>query len=216
VAALLAGDSVALVSDAGTPAISDPGYRLIRACIDSGVRIVPIPGPSAPITALIGSGLPTDRFLFTGYVPRKARARERFFSALATVEATMVILESPLRLMATLEQAASSLGPDRPAAVARALTKAHEEFVRGSLADILAALHRRRLRGEVTLCIAGARRIATVETDPAAVATSYAERIVRGLDRRTALRETARDAGLPRRTVYRILLDLKNDGEPDP
>ena len=129
------GKTVALVSDAGTPLISDPGYRLVRAAVDAGVMVTAVPGPSSPLTALVLSGLPTDRFLFSGYLPTKEKARRDTLSELSTVPATLLFLESPKRLAASLAAMADVLG-DRPAAVARELTKLHEEIRRGTLPDL--------------------------------------------------------------------------------
>ena len=135
---LRAGASVALVSDAGTPAISDPGYKLVREAVDQGNAVFPLPGPSAVLAALIASGLPTDRFLFQGFLPPRSSARRRVLGELATVPATLVLFESTQRLADMLADATAVLGP-RPAAIARELTKLHEEFRRGTLAELAAA-----------------------------------------------------------------------------
>ncbi len=206
---LQAGASVALVSDAGTPSISDPGFRLVRAAVEAGLTVVPVPGPSAPLAALVASGLPTDRFFFAGYPPRKAGERERFFRSLRAVPGTLLLLESPRRLQSTLETASLVLGEKRPAAVARELTKAHEEFLRGTLADILERLHDRPLRGEVTLCIGPAKDIAPAQPTwtTCQVVARYDLLVADGIERRKAQRTVARESGIPRRDVYRMLFE---------
>ncbi len=211
---LAAGESVALVTDAGTPGVSDPGFRLVRACIDAGRRVVPIPGPSAPIAALVASGLPTDCFFFAGYPPRKAGERRRFLERLQTVPGTLIFLESPRRLTRTLESIAETLGDARRAAVARELTKAHEEFMRGRVADILERLRDQEIRGEVTLCV-GPGETRTPELALADLPARYRELLGQGLERREATRLLARETSLGRREVYRLLLELPNDGEDD-
>jgi 16S rRNA (cytidine1402-2'-O)-methyltransferase len=154
-AALARGQSVALVSDAGTPAVSDPGYRLIRAALEAGSRVVPIPGPSAVLAALVASGLPTDRFRFEGFVPRKAGARDALLDGLADEGATTVVFESPNRLHKTLD-ALAQRWPDREVCVARELTKLHEELVRGPARAVAATFRERGpVKGEVTLVVAG-------------------------------------------------------------
>ena len=140
---LVGGGSVALVSDAGTPLISDPGYKLVSEAVSAGVRVTGCPGPSAPLLALILSGLPTDRFYFGGFLPSKAGPRREALATLCSLDATLVFLESPWRLAASLEDMAATLGP-RPAAVARELTKLHEEVRRGNARRAGQPLHRRR------------------------------------------------------------------------
>lgn len=152
-AALAAGD-VALVSDAGTPGISDPGYELVRAAVARGVRVEPLPGPSAIVTALVASGLPTDGFVYVGFIPRRAAARADFLAALADERRTLVAYESPNRLTDTLAAALLALG-DRPVCVARELTKIYEEFFRGAASAALAHYRANPPRGEIVLLIAG-------------------------------------------------------------
>ncbi|HEY8475831.1 MAG TPA: 16S rRNA (cytidine(1402)-2'-O)-methyltransferase [Chloroflexota bacterium] len=149
---------VALVSEAGMPAISDPGFPLVRAAVDAGFRVVPIPGPSAIVAALAASGLPTHSFLYLGFLPRKPGPRRRLLAARVTEPATLVAFESPHRLLATLEDVLIVLG-DRPIAVARELTKVHEEFLRGRVSDILDHFHATPPRGEFTLVIGGYERV---------------------------------------------------------
>ncbi len=152
-ARLRAGQSVALVSDAGTPAISDPGYKLVREAVAQGSAVYPLPGPSATLAALIASGLPTDRFMFAGFLPPRSAARRRALEELAAVRTTLVLFESPQRLAELLADAAAVLGP-RPASIARELTKLHEEHRRGSLGDLAAAIAAEGPpKGEIVLVI---------------------------------------------------------------
>ncbi len=152
--ALDQGD-VALVSDAGTPALNDPGYELVRACLAAGHQVSPIPGPCAPIAALVASGLPTDSFLYLGYLPRKVNERERLLRQVSALSYTLIFLEAPHRLLAALEQLQAELG-DRQTAVARELTKLHEEIFRGSLSQAHQHFMEQPPRGEFTLVVAGA------------------------------------------------------------
>jgi len=212
---LRAGDAVALVSDAGTPAISDPGYRLVHAAIAAGVEVVPIPGPSAPIAALIASGLPTHRFAFVGYPPRATGERSRFLDELADFSGTLILLESARRLRATLRAAAEVLGDSRRAAIGREITKAHEEFLRGTLAELVERLDAPP-RGEVTVCIEGAPE-PSVDPD-LDLEARHRELLAAGVERREALKQVARESGLNRRDVYRTVvlgkpIEPETDGE---
>ncbi|MCV7031549.1 16S rRNA (cytidine(1402)-2'-O)-methyltransferase [Mycobacterium sherrisii] len=161
IAALKAGATVLLVSDAGMPLISDPGYRLVTSCIDAGVPVTCLPGPSAVTTALAVSGLPSEKFCFEGFAPRKSAARKTWLASLVDERRTCVFFESPRRLAACLDDAVGQLGGDRAAAVCRELTKVHEEVVRGSLAE-LAAWAADGVLGEITVVLAGARPVADV------------------------------------------------------
>src|SRR2546421_4897947 len=152
-ARLRAGEDVAMVSDAGMPGLSDPGFRLVRACIEEGIEVRVVPGPSAAIAALVVSGLPTDRFAYEGFLPRRAGDRRARLEALAEDPRTIVLFESPRRVAATLSEAAEVLG-DRRAAVARELTKLHEEVLRGRISELLLSLG--HLRGEVVIVLEGA------------------------------------------------------------
>lgn len=149
----LVSEDVALVSDAGMPGLSDPGFPLIRAAIEAGVPVVPIPGPSAILTALVGSGLPMHAFAYHGFLPRKSGERKRFLASLQEATISQVIFESPHRLVAALRDAVEVLGPDRPLTVGRELTKKFEEFVRGTAAQVLEHFERKPPRGEITLVI---------------------------------------------------------------
>ncbi|MFN8522119.1 MAG: 16S rRNA (cytidine(1402)-2'-O)-methyltransferase [Chloroflexota bacterium] len=154
----LSSGDVALVSDAGTPGINDPGYPLVAAALGAGYPVVPIPGASAVLAALVGSGLPMHAFCFRGFLPRKAGERRRAFAALAEADGSTVFYESPHRIAAALREAVEVLGPSRPAAVARELTKKFEEIRRGGLADLAEQFGRRTVRGEITLVIGPAQR----------------------------------------------------------
>ena len=213
-AQIAAGRSMALVSDAGTPLISDPGFVLVRAALDADVRVVPIPGPSALLAALAASGLPPDRFTFVGYLPRKRGARRNALVELIDEPGTIVLLESPRRLASMLEDAADVLG-DRPVAVARELTKVHEEFIRGTLSKVAEQLAGTDVRGEVTVCIGGcpAAKPSDPETlDRAALAARFEQLLAAGTPRNEALRQLAREHGVPRRAVYGVLLtESEND-----
>jgi 16S rRNA (cytidine1402-2'-O)-methyltransferase len=202
------GKNVALISDAGTPCIADPGYRLVRAAIDAGVRVEPVPGPSAVAAALSVAGLPTDRFVFEGFVPARATARRKLFAVLTSETRTVVVYEAARRLVASLEDLLAVAG-ERPVAVVRELTKAFEEVVRGSVTEVLAALRQRppaQLRGEVTLLIGGATAAAP---PPAADVTAAIERLRRqGLGLGDIARTLADELGVPRRQVYRLGLEV--------
>jgi len=197
---LLAGRTVLLVTDGGMPSVSDPGYRLVSAAVAAGVPVTAVPGPSAVTTALALSGLPTDRFCFEGFLPRRPGERRRALAALRDERRTLVLFEAPHRLAATLADAAEILGPDRPAAACREMTKTYEEVRRGSLAE-LAAWAAEGVRGEITLVVGGAPRRA-VEADPAELAAAVAAREQAGTDRKAAIADVARESGLPKRVVY--------------
>ncbi len=201
------GDSVALVSDAGTPLLSDPGYKLVKACRDSGLAVTAAPGASAAVTALILSGLPTDRFLFAGFLPPKQAARTKALIELASVPATLVFFESPARLAASLADMAKVLGA-RPAAIARELTKLYEELRRGTLAEL--AEHYAKSgapKGEVVVVVGGPIAPARPQ------AADLDERIRQALAQesvRDAASRVAAETGLPRRDVYARALALAN------
>ncbi|GGD21977.1 16S rRNA (cytidine(1402)-2'-O)-methyltransferase [Nocardioides daphniae] len=202
--ALLAGERVVLVTDAGMPSVSDPGYRLVAAAVEAGVRVTAVPGPSAVLTALAVSGLPVDRFCFEGFLPRKAGERSRRLESLAREERTMVFFEAPHRTEAALTAMADALGDDRPAAVCRELTKTHEEVVRGGL-RALAAWAGEGVRGEVTVVVQGAEAVAEVENTPEALRAAVAEREGGGMSRKDAIAAVAKLAGVPKREVYDLV-----------
>ncbi len=210
-AALRSGRSVALVSDAGTPVLSDPGYHLVRACAEAGVPVVPVPGPSAVVAALVASALPTDRFLFLGFPPRRQPARRRFFAEVRDLGATLVLFESPQRLEACLRDLLEVLG-DRRAALCRELTKVHEEVRRGTVRELLESLQERPALGEVTVVVEGARGS---PTEVAPVEGTLRERLARGETLREAAAAVAKKFGLPRSRVYRLGLSLgRAEGGP--
>jgi len=207
---LLAGRDVALVSDAGTPAISDPGFRLVRDARAAGVAVLPVPGPNAAVAALSVSGLPSDRFLFVGFLPARSGARKSAIEELGRQRATLVFYESPHRIVDTLSQMIEVWG-EREAFVAREATKLHEEYLRGSLADLRQALSARpALKGEITLIVCGAsEERVSIEDDPEAL---FARLRAEGHTRREAAREVARRTGLPAREVYRRMLGESDNG----
>ena len=206
IALLQEGSDVAVVSDAGTPAISDPGFRLVRAAIENGVAVVPVPGPSALVTALIAAGLPTDEFFFGGFLPARANARRARLNELRSVPGTLIFYEAPHRLAASLKDAYEVLG-EREAVVARELTKLHEEFRRGRLSELAEHYSTVEPRGEIVLLIdrtvldPGTAQQSEVLSVAALVAQFEAE----GLDRRAALKKAARELGLSRAEAYRRL-----------
>jgi 16S rRNA (cytidine1402-2'-O)-methyltransferase len=206
-AMLLAGQSVAVVSDAGTPGLKDPGFRLVCACLEQGVRVVSVPGPAALVTALVASGLPTDEFYFGGFLLPKKMARRAQLSALQDLPATLIFYETPHRIAAALVDAYEILGPRR-AVVARELTKLHEEIARGRL-DELAAIFRApdKARGEMVLLIDRAAPDGgpAPQTTEAQLAARVAELEAAGHNRRAALKQAAREFGLSRDEAYRRL-----------
>lgn len=201
---LEAGRRVLLVTDAGMPSVSDPGYRLVAAAVAAGVRVTAVPGPSAVLTALAVSGLPVDRFCFEGFLPRKRGERASRLTALADEERTLVFFEAPHRTAAALEAMAEAWGDDRAAAVCRELTKTHEEVRRGPLAELV-AWAAEGVRGEVTIVVAGATPGAGVLTDDDSLRAAVAEHEATGMSRKEAIVEVARTAGVPKRHVYNLV-----------
>lgn len=197
--ALRNGEDVLLITDAGMPAISDPGYRLTGEAIAAGAEVTALPGPSAVTTAVAVAGLPSDRFCFEGFPPRKAGERARAFAALAGERRTMVFFESPRRLAQSLAGLAEAFGAERPAVVCRELTKTHEEIKRGTLGEI-AAWAADGVLGEITIVVAGAPASATGEVADAPALVAAAE--AAGLTRKDAIAKVASDLGLRRRDVY--------------
>ena len=200
VALLRAGSRVLVVTDAGMPSVSDPGYRVVAAAVEAGVRVTAVPGPSAVLTALAVSGLPVDRFCFEGFLPRKAGERSRRLAELAAEPRTTVFFEAPHRTAATLAALAEAFGAARRAAVCRELTKTHEEVVRGPLGE-LASWAAAGVRGEVTLVVAGAARTA-VALSAADLAAEVAAEEAAGATRKEAIRAVADQQGVPKREVY--------------
>ncbi len=198
------GARVALVSDAGMPGISDPGARLVAAALDAGVPLTVLPGPSAVETALVASGLTADRYLFVGFLPRAARAREDLWAELAGLAYPLVAFESPRRLPATLASLASAL-PERPVAVCRELTKRFEEVVRGTAADV-AARFREPPRGEITLVVGGVADATLEPRSGGEAVQAVAELVAAGVARRRAAEIVARLTGMSRNELYRSSL----------
>lgn len=206
--ALRAGRNVALVSDAGTPGVSDPGYRLVREARAAGLDVIPVPGASAVVAALSVSGLPTDRFFFEGFLPSRAGARRRRLEELSAVTETLVFYESPLRVADAVREMLAVLG-DREAFLCREATKMHEEYRRETLSALAALLdERERVRGEVVLVVAGAPP--APKADAADVETLFQRLVGEGRSRREAVKEVARLTGLPARDVYRRVLGEKS------
>ena len=199
---LKAGKDLALVSDAGTPLVSDPGYPLVRAAVERGIRVVPIPGACAALAGLVASGLPPDRFCFEGILPRKESERRKRIEGLINETRTMIIYESPHRLISTLK-ILSELIPEREVVLARELTKRHEEFIRGTPAELLHAVEARPVKGEIVLVIAGAQEEARAEG-------AEVERLVsvlreEGVSSKAAVRILTEFTGIPRNEAYRLV-----------
>ncbi len=210
---LAAGKSVALVSDAGTPLISDPGFRIVSLAIERGISVVPVPGANAAVAALSAAGLPSDKFFFAGFLPARASARVARLEYLRSLDDTLIVYEAPHRIGATLRDAAEILGP-RDAVVARELTKMHEEFARGTLSELAETFSdKNKARGEIVLLIAGAREADQV-TNIQSVSTALAERLASlrqaGFDEKAALKKAARELGLKRDEAYRLMIAQKN------
>lgn len=203
------GATVVLVSDAGMPGLSDPGYRLVRAAVDRGIRVEVVPGPNAAISALALSGLPPARFVFEGFLPRKSGERRRRLEELSDEQRTLVFYESPHRLTDSLADMAEVLG-GRPAVIARELTKMHEEVIRGSLADLAEHLARSPARGEIVVVVGGALRRDLV-VDPNELAARAQELMAGGMDRRTAMQQVAKESGVSRRVVFDALVDQRDE-----
>lgn len=201
------GRDVALVTDAGTPGISDPGETLVQAVREAGFNVVPIPGPSAVATALSASGLPADRYLFLGFIPRKGKARDRLLKSAASCEWSVVLYEAPPRLADLLQDLAEVAGSERQAVVCRELTKLHEEFRSGTLSELATYYAEHEPRGEITLVVAGATP--QDETpDPIDTASRAAELLASGLTRKAVVQQLVSETGVPRNDAYRIVTSL--------
>jgi len=208
--AVRAGQRVLLVTDAGMPLVSDPGYRVVAGCVEQGLPVTVLPGPSAALAALVVSGLPADRFCMEGFLPRKPGERDRRLDQIVHDARTHIFFESPRRTAATLRAMADVLGADRPAAVCRELTKTHEEVRRGTLAS-LASDTDERVLGEVTIVVAG-RPPGASDADPVAL---VADRESAGLTRKEAIADVARELGRPKREVYAAVV-ASGGSAPDP
>ncbi len=201
------GERVLVVSDAGMPLVSDPGYRLVRACLDAGVEVTVLPGPSAVLAALAVSGLPVDRFCFEGFLPRKPGERRRRIEELGDERRTMIFFEAPHRLAEAMSALVDGFGTERPAAICRELTKTYEEVRRGSLGELRDGLG--EVRGEITLVVGGAESPGR-SGDPQSWAAEVADRESQGVDRRTAITSVARYRGVSRRDVYDAVVQAKS------
>ncbi len=211
-AGLSAGD-IALVSDAGTPGLNDPGFELVRAALDAGHDVSPIPGPSAPIAALVTSGLPAHSFLYLGYLPRKSSERKRLLTSLTDIPYTLIFLETPHRLLAALEDLQVILG-DREAAIAREMTKQHEEIFRGTLGAGHAHFKKHKPRGEFTLVVAGS----TAHVEPwseAQLSVALEEHLALGESPSHIASLMAAESGWPRREIYRLITEIQHKTPPN-
>ena len=203
------GAEVLVVTDAGMPTVSDPGFKLVRAAVDANIPVEVLPGPSAVTTALALSGLPTDRFCFEGFVPRTQGAREKFFENLKFEPRTIVFFEAPHRLIETLEVATNLLGSDRKAALCREMTKTYEETVRGTLADIQNWANSKEILGEITVVISGAIEGAKEKSQQEIIdAVRKLESV--GMDRKEAIAAVATELDLPKREVFDAMVAAKN------
>jgi 16S rRNA (cytidine1402-2'-O)-methyltransferase len=204
---LVNNKAIALVSDAGMPGISDPGYELVKACIEAGIAVVPIPGASAAITALSASGLPTDRFVFEGFLPAKSQHRQEHLESLQTESRTLIFYESPHRLRDTLQDLALVWGSDRQIVLGRELTKLYEEFWRGTIAQAIAHYSQREPQGEYTLVMAGISASQPQLTEEELKA-ELKQLISQGISRSQASRQLAKFTSLPRRHLYQLALSI--------
>ncbi|MER7754822.1 16S rRNA (cytidine(1402)-2'-O)-methyltransferase [Kitasatospora sp. NPDC097643] len=211
VEALLGGARVLLVTDAGMPSVSDPGYRLVAAAVAADVKVTAVPGPSAVLTALALSGLPVDRFTFEGFLPRKTGDRARQLAGIAAEPRTMVFFEAPHRIAEALAAMAEAFGADRPAAVCRELTKTYEEVKRGPIGE-LAAWAAEGVKGEITVVVAGAPPAAPQELTPAELARLVAVREEAGERRKEAIAAVAVELSLPKREVFDAVVAAKKEG----
>jgi len=212
-ARLSQGESIALVTDAGTPGVSDPAYRLVVAALEHDIQVIPIPGATALIAGLIASGLPTDAFLFAGFLPAKRNARREKLEAVRHVRETLIFYEAPHRIRETLMEAQAVLG-NRQASLARELTKLHEQFLRGTLAEISLTLQAQEPRGEITLVIAGANEHEEQPLPAHETLTTQLEQLINsGTSRNDALKQLAKRRGLSKKEAYRLLLEEKGNAE---
>ncbi|MBK9707692.1 MAG: 16S rRNA (cytidine(1402)-2'-O)-methyltransferase [Acidobacteria bacterium] len=215
VARIQAGESVAIVTDAGSPGISDPAYRVVCAAIEAGISVIPIPGVAALIAGLTASGLPTDSFLFAGFLPNKRGARRSRLEELENIQSTLVFYETPHRIREALKDILEILG-DRRASLARELTKLHEQFIRGTVSEVIDQMEKHEPRGEMTLVIAGNRD----DNSSFEVDGSISEQVEslmsdNGLSRTEAIKAAARSRGMTRREAYQIMLGEKEEDEID-
>ncbi len=207
-AQLSSGKAIALVTDAGMPGISDPGYELVKACVEAGILVVPIPGPSAVITALSAAGLPTEKFVFEGFLPTKNQARQERLEFLQAEARTIIFYESPHRLRQTLQDLAEVLG-ERQIVLARELTKLHEEFWRGRIGDAITHYTQREPQGEYTLVVAGFPLVEP-QLSEAELIAELQQIMAQGISRSQASRQLAKATSLPRRQLYQLALSIPN------
>ncbi|HEY9673607.1 MAG TPA: 16S rRNA (cytidine(1402)-2'-O)-methyltransferase [Waterburya sp.] len=201
------GRAIALVSDAGMPGISDPGYELVKACVEVGIQVVPIPGASAGITALCAAGLPTDRFIFEGFLPASSQERQKRLEFIQSESRTLILYESPHRLRETLQELAKCLGENRRFVLARELTKLHEEFWRGTLGEAIARYQKETPKGEFTLVVAGTpSEIPVFSEDELKV--ELLQIMAQGVSRSQASRQLAQISQVSRRKLYQLALSL--------
>ncbi|HBB32592.1 MAG TPA: 16S rRNA (cytidine(1402)-2'-O)-methyltransferase [Cyanobacteria bacterium UBA8803] len=201
------GKEIALVTDAGMPGISDPGYELVRACIEAGIPVVPVPGATAAITALIASGLPTDRFVFEGFLPPSTQERQQRLEYLAAESRTLIFYESPHSLRQTLQDLANGFGAYRQIVLARELTKLHEELWRGTITEAIAQYQEREPKGEYTLVVAGQEPGVPVLSEEV-LKQELMQIMIQGISRSQAARQLAQLTKLPRRQLYQLALAL--------
>ena len=206
-AAMEEGAKIALVSDAGMPLVSDPGHRLVELCLQKHIPLVPIPGPSALLAALSGSGMPTEEFLFVGFLPARSGERRRAFERLRVEERTIILYEAPHRVAQCVADALEILG-DRPACLAREVTKLHEEFLRGKLSEVLTSLEERPVRGEITLILGPPAAEVRAHGDSSQTLAARVEELMQQakLERKEALKLAAKERGLTRRAAYTQLV----------
>jgi 16S rRNA (cytidine1402-2'-O)-methyltransferase len=204
---------VALISDAGTPTLNDPGYELVRAALEAGHKVSPIPGPSAPIAALVASGLAADRFLYLGYLPRRKLERRRLLKEIAPLSYTIIFLETPHRLLSALEDLEQILG-NRQIAIARELTKLYEEIFRGTLQQAYTHFNEERPRGEFTLVLSGAIPDEELWSEDQ-LRAAIKERILEGEPTTQVANQVASQSGWPRREVYKLAAEIRNFKNPD-
>lgn len=210
------GQSIALVTDAGTPSVSDPGVELVRAAVAANIPVVPLPGASAALCALVGSGLPPARFAFEGFLPRtKSSRREKLLAFARSETRTLIFYEAPNRTAETLAEMAQAFGADRPAAVGRELTKKHEEFVRGTLGEVAAHFAANPPRGEITIIVSGPTEAEAeslpAEAEPEDIPTLLRSALASGLSERDAVRQVSTQHHFSKRDVYAEMLALKSD-----
>ncbi|NEO73609.1 16S rRNA (cytidine(1402)-2'-O)-methyltransferase [Moorena sp. SIO3H5] len=207
------GNTIALVTDAGMPAISDPGYKLVKAVIEEGISVVPIPGATAGITALSAAGLPTDRFVFEGFLPTKGQSRKKRLDSLKEEPRTLILYEGPHRVLNTLRDLANCLGENRRIVLARELTKLHEEFWRGTIGDAIAHFTHLEPKGEFTLIIGGASQQKPM-LSKAELEAQLTEIMAQGVSRSQASRQLAKLTQLPRRELYQLALTIPSSVFP--